>query len=114
MLHSFFTLWDVSHSEDLTLLGALYFAYLKIEDKLELTTNSQETRLVCYAKVGNQPNSIVGSYQKLIPAASKSPPLNVGVQYPPYTIVNGDKVAIDQIDCIAEELCKVIVIFSGT
>ena len=114
MLHSFFTLWDVSHSEDLTLLGALYFAYLKIEDKLELTTNSQENRLNCFAEVGSQPKSAVGSYQKLIPAASKSPPLNASVQYPPYKMIRGDKVAIDQIDCIAEELCKIIVIFSGT
>ena len=79
-----------------------------------MTTNNQETRLICFAKVENQVRSVVGSYRKLIPAASKSPPVNVGVQYPPYTIVNGDKVAIDQIDCIAEELCKVIVIFSGT
>ena len=114
MLHSLFTLWDVSYSEDLTLLGALYFAYLRIEDRLNLTTNSQETRLNCYAKVGSLIKSVVGSYIKLIPAANKSPPLNASVQYPPYKMIRGDKVAIDQIDCIAEELCKVIVIFSGT
>ena len=114
MLHSLFTLWDVCYSEDLTLLGALYFAYLRIEDKLELTTGSKEIRLNCLAKVGSQAKSIVGSYLKLTLADSQSPPLNAGVQYPPYTIVNGTKVAIDQIDCIAEELCKIIVIFSGT
>ena len=114
MLHWLFTLWDVSYTKDLTLLGTLYFAYLKNEDKLNLSLNNLEIRLNCFASVGARTKSIVGSYQKLIPAASKSPPLNVGVQYPPYKIVRGDKIAIDQIDCIAEELCKVIVIFSGT
>ena len=79
-----------------------------------MSTNTQEIRLDCFALVGSQGQSIVGLYHKLIPTASQSPPLNASVQYPPYTIVNGDKVAIDQIDCIAEELCKIIVIFSGT
>ena len=79
-----------------------------------MTTNSQENRLDCLAKVGSQSKSIVGSYQKLIPADNTSQPLNASVQYPPYKIERGNKVAIDQIDCIAEELCKVIVIFSGT
>ena len=96
------------------ILGALYFAYLRIEDKLKVTINNQEIKLVCFAQVDGQGKSIVGSYWNLLPAASQSAPLNVGVQYPPYKMVNGDKVAIDQIDCIAEELCKVIVIFSGT
>ena len=79
-----------------------------------MSTNNREIRLRCFAKIGPQDKSVVGSYQKLILADSTSQPLNASVQYPPYTIVNGDKVAIDQIDCIAEELCKIIVIFSGT
>ena len=67
----------------------------------------------CFAKVGSQDKSIVGSYQRLIPAASSQPLPKVDVQYPPYEMVNNAKVAKDPIICTSGEKCKVIVIFSG-
>ena len=82
-------------------------------DKLELSINNQEIRLNCLAAVGSQPNSIVGSYQRLIPAASSQPLPKVDVQYPPYEIVNNAKVAKDLFVCTSGGKCKVIVIFSG-
>ena len=75
--------------------------------------NNQEIRLNCLAKVDSQARSIVGTYQKLIPAASSQPLPEVDVLYPPYETLNNVKVSKDPIVCTSGEKCKVIVIFSG-
>ena len=75
--------------------------------------NGQEIRLNCFAKVGNQTKSVVGTYQRLTPAASSQPLPKVDVQYPPYEIINNAKVAKDPIICTSGGKCIVIVIFSG-
>ena len=91
----------------------MYFAYLIPGDKLEISMNGREIRLNCFAAVGSQHKSIVGSYYKLIPAARSQPLPKIDVQYPPYEMVNNAKVAKDPIICTSGEKCKVIVIFSG-
>ena len=91
----------------------MYFAYLVPGDKLDITMNSQEVRLNCFAEVGSQTKSVVGIYQKLIPAASSPNLPKVDVQFPPYEVKNNAKVAKDPIICTSGEKCKVIVIFSG-
>ena len=82
-------------------------------DKLEVSINGHEFRLNCYAKVGSQAKSVVGSYQRLIPAASSQPLPKVDVQYPPYVMINNAKMAKYPIVCTSGEKCIVIVIFSG-